>query len=82
MLMSLDLKIVSPAKVEYTGNVERVVVPGMSGMFEILTDHAPIISALEPGTVAYTDAEGEHDMKVASGFVEVQKNKVTVCVEF
>ena len=82
MLMSLDLKIVSPAKVEYKGSVERVVVPGMSGMFEILTDHAPIISALEPGVVAYTDAEGEHDMKVASGFVEVQKNKVTVCVEF
>ena len=42
--MSLDLKIVSPAKVEFNGKVERVVVPGTSGQFEILPNHAPIIS--------------------------------------
>lgn len=41
--MSLNLSIVSPAKVEYKGSVERVVVPGASGEFEILTNHAPII---------------------------------------
>lgn len=79
--MGLDLKIVSPAKVEFCGKVERVVVPGTSGQFEILVGHAPIISSLEPGTVAYTDSEGEHDVRIESGFVEVQKNKVTICVE-
>ena len=80
--MSLDLKIVSPAKVEFNGKVERVVVPGTSGQFEILPKHAPIISSLETGTVTYTDNAGEHEVKVASGFVEVQKNVVTICVEF
>lgn len=79
--MSLDLKIVSPAKVEYEGGIERVVVPGTSGQFEILPNHAPIISSLEAGTITYADAGGEHEMKVAGGFVEVQKNKVIVCVE-
>lgn len=45
--MSLNLKIVSPEKVVYEGAVERVVVPGTSGEFEILVNHAPIISTLE-----------------------------------
>ena len=44
--MSLDLRIVSPEKVEFVGQVDRVVVPGTSGEFEILANHAPIISTL------------------------------------
>ena len=45
--MGLNLKIVSPEKVVFDGAVERVVVPGSLGSFEILTNHAPIISALQ-----------------------------------
>lgn len=41
--MSLNLRIVSPEKVEFVGQVDRVVVPGTSGEFEILANHAPII---------------------------------------
>ena len=47
----LKLKIVSPERVEFEGEVERVKVPGMMGNFEILTDHAPIISSLQKGIV-------------------------------
>lgn len=79
--MSLELNIVSPAKVEYKGSVDRVVVPGTSGDFEILTNHAPIISSLVAGRITYDDANGAHEMMVNRGFVEVQKNKVTICVE-
>ena len=42
----LQLKIVSPEKIEFDGTVESVLVPGAMGQFEILTDHAPIISTL------------------------------------
>ena len=49
----LKLKIVSPERVEYTGEVESVKVPGTQGNFEILTDHAPIISSLQKGVVEY-----------------------------
>lgn len=79
--MGLELKIVSPSRVEFNGSVERVVVPGVNGQFEILPNHAPIISTLEMGKVVYQDSEGLHDISIVRGFVEVQKNKVDVCVE-
>lgn len=79
--MGLELKIVSPAKVEYQGVVKNVIVPGISGQFEILQDHAPIISSLSNGEVVYQDSDGEHVLNVIRGFVEVRKNKVDICVE-
>lgn len=79
--MGLELKIVSPAKVEYQGMVEKVIVSGISGQFEILQDHAPIISSLSNGEVVYQDSDGEHVLNVIRGFVEVRKNKVDICVE-
>ena len=41
--MSMRLKIVSPAKVEFLGDISSVLVPGVNGQFEILKDHSPII---------------------------------------
>ena len=79
--MGLELKIVSPEKVEYEGKVDRVIVPGTVGLFEILENHAPIISTREKGRVIYHDSEGEHELNVSMGFVEVQKNIVNICVE-
>ena len=77
----LQLKIVSPEKVEYDGAVERILVPGTMGQFEILNDHAPIISTLQKGTVEYVNKEGKSSLEIQGGFVEVQKNKVSLCVE-
>ncbi len=77
----LKLKIVSPEKVVFQGEVESVLVPGTLGSFEILTDHAPIISSLEVGKVEYTTPEGKQTMDIQGGFVEVKKNDVSLCVE-
>lgn len=78
----LKLKIVSPEGVAYEGNVESVSVPGSLGQFQILDNHAPIISLLEAGEVIYKDLAGERKVKtVKGGFVEVQQNNVNVCVE-
>ncbi len=73
----LTLKIVSPEKVEFTGEVESVKVPGTQGNFEILTGHAPIISTLQKGVVVYDG----NNLPILGGFVEVQKNEVSLCVE-
>ena len=77
----LNLRIVSPAKVEYDGEVLSVVVPGTMGQFEILNDHAPIISTLQKGVVEYTTQGGKASLDILGGFVEVQKNVVSLCVE-
>ena len=73
----LKLKRVSPERVEFAGEVESVKVPGTMGNFEILTDHAPIISSLQKGTVEY----GAERLDILGGFVAVQKNEVSICVE-
>lgn len=73
----LTLKIVSPERIEFTGNVESVKVPGTKGNFEILSGHAPIISTLQKGVVEY---DGQH-LDILGGFVEVQQNEVSLCVE-
>jgi F-type H+-transporting ATPase subunit epsilon len=77
----LQLKIVSPEKVEYDGAAERILVPGTMGQFEILNDHAPIISTLQKGVVEYVNGEGKTSLEILGGFVEVQKNQVSLCVE-
>ena len=77
----LQLMIVSPEKVEYDGAAERILVPGTMGQFEILNDHAPIISTLQKGTVEYVNKEGKTSLEIQGGFVEVQKNQVSLCVE-
>ena len=80
--MSLKLKIVSPERIEFEGEVKRVVVPGMLGQFEILVNHAPIISSLVKGRVEYLQTGGEQStLDIIGGFVEVQKNVVSLCVE-
>jgi F-type H+-transporting ATPase subunit epsilon len=77
----LKLKIVSPERVEFDGEVTSVLVPGSMGQFEILTNHAPIISSLGKGAVVYATKDGKQQLLVSGGFVQVQKNEVNLCVE-
>lgn len=78
----LRLKIISPEKRIFDGEVNRVTVPGTLGEFEILVNHAPIISSLEFGKVSYEIVTGElKQLEIESGFVEVQKNVISLCVE-
>ena len=77
----LRLRIVSPEKVMFHGEVESVLVPGMVGPFEILNDHAPIISTLTKGRVEYTEKDDKKQFDIEGGFVEVKRNEVNLCVE-
>lgn len=77
----LKLKIVSPERIEFEGETSDVKVPGTMGNFEILDNHAPIISSLQKGIVEYTTAEGVHQLPITGGFVSVLKNEVSLCVE-
>lgn len=77
----LKLKIVSPERIEFEGAVESVLVPGTLGQFEILNNHAPIVSSLSKGIVEYKSADGKHSVEISAGFVSVKQNNVNVCVE-
>ena len=77
----LRLKIVSPEKILFNGEVTMVKVPGVLGEFEILNNHAPIVSALQKGIVEYETKDGRTQIAVVGGFVEVLKNNVSLCVE-
>ena len=79
--MSLKLRIVSPEKIIFVGDVDSVIVPGMSGEFQILPNHAPLISSLEPGRVVYDCSDGRKELNISGGFAEVQNNNVSLCVE-
>lgn len=77
----LTLKIISPEKTIYDGPCVSVKVPGTQGEFEVLNDHAPIISSLETGKVEYVTGSGKHTLEIEGGFVSVRRNEVNVCVE-
>ena len=77
----LTLRIVSPERIVFTGEVDSVMVPGSVGPFEILNNHAPIISTLVEGKVEYTVKGVKTELQIVGGFVEVKKNNVDLCVE-
>ena len=77
----MDLEIVSPEKIIYSGKAESVTLPGLNGSFTILDRHAPIISALKKGVVSYSIDGKNEEIITNGGFVEVKKNNVSVCIE-
>ena len=50
-MKELQLEIITPSKTGYTGNIVSVIVPGTKGNFQVLYNHAPIISSLEIGEI-------------------------------
>ena len=73
----------APEKKLYSGEVYGVQMPGISGSFEVLDRHAPLISALKPGRLKILKDKQNHlaNFDIQAGFVEVLNNKVTVLVE-
>ena len=77
----LKLRIISPEKMIFEGEVESVTLPGTSGSFTVLNNHAPIITSLEKGKIIYRGTNGSYESMISSGFAEVKDNILSVCVE-
>ena len=75
------LEIISPEKVLLHRTVRSVELPGTLGRFEVLRDHAPVISSLQRGEIVFTVGEKTGRVKISSGFAEICANHVTACVE-
>jgi len=73
----MTLEILTPDKKVFEGEVTAVTVPGTMGSFQILKDHAPIISTLEDGPVIIkSKTTDEETFIIKGGVVEVLKNKI------
>lgn len=75
------LEIISPDKMIFQGEVDSMQLPGTSGSFGILNNHAPIIATLKAGVVKVQQNGSEKEFEVAGGVVEVIQNKVIVLSE-
>lgn len=76
----LQLNIISAEKTVFSGKVASVVIPGVSGKFGVLPDHAPLISPLMEGQIVYVIKGEEQIIDVKGGIAEVIQNIVTICV--
>ena len=79
----MNLEILTPEKKMFNGEVYGVQMPGISGSFEVLENHAPLVSALKSGRLKVIKDKQNHlaYFDIQAGFVEVLGNKVTVLVE-
>lgn len=78
----MNLIVLTPEKEIYLGQITSVKVPGISGQFEILNNHAPIVAALGQGDVRILDAKGDKKIfTIKKGFIEVLKNEVSLLVQ-
>ena len=78
----MKMEIITPDKKLFEGDASLVRVPGTNGSFEILKNHAPIISTLEPGQVKIkTSAGDEKFFDIGGGIIEVKNNKITILAE-
>ena len=75
------LEILSAEEKIFSGEEESVILPGSSGQFQILNNHAPIISSLKKGEIIYKENSKDNTLAVNGGIVEVLDNKVSALIE-
>ena len=75
------LEIVSPEATLFAGDVTSVTVPGINGEFQMLKDHAPIVSLLQEGKVKISGNISLEREYASSGTIELKNNKVIVLAD-
>ena len=78
----MHLEIITPQKTVYSGEADRVKLPGVKGQFELLNNHAPIISTLTKGSIRIIKGKEEPVFyAVEGGIAECKSNKIIVLTE-
>jgi F-type H+-transporting ATPase subunit epsilon len=78
----MELEIMTPEKNVFKGEVNSVLLPGITGKFEVLNGHAPIISSLQKGKIRVINAENKtENFNIQGGVIEIQNNKIIVLAE-
>ena len=78
----MKVEILTLEKILLSEEVKSVIVPGKSGQFEILNNHAPVISLLNEGDIKVTYMNDEKKkIHILAGSVEMSNNKITILAE-
>jgi len=78
----MRIEIVTPDKRIFEGDIKSVRVPGKKGSFQVLKDHAPIVSTLDDGPVILVDPEGKETIfEISGGVIEVKANKIILLAD-
>ena len=78
----MRIEIVTPDTKIFEGEIRSVRVPGKKGSFQVLKDHAPIISTLESGSVILVDPDGKETIfEIDGGVIEVKANKMILLAD-
>ncbi len=77
-----QIEIVTPQKLYFSGEIESVTAPGDKGQFQVLRNHAPLLSSLTKGKVKLALADrSEQSFTITDGFFEVSNNKAILLTE-
>lgn len=78
----MRLEVITPDKQLFEGDINLIQVPGTKGSFEVLRNHAPIISTLDKGIVRIVKENNmETEIDIISGVIEVNQNKIIILAE-
>ena len=78
----MKIEIITPDRTIFSGEVRSVRVPGRKGSFQVLKDHAPIISTLDAGSVIMADDQGtEVRFEITGGVIEVKRNRIILLAD-
>jgi len=77
----MHLEIITPDKKVFDGDVSVVTFPGTDGSFQVMNNHAPLVSILRDGMVEYKVSGTRTQVHITGGVVEVLKNKVIVLAD-
>jgi F-type H+-transporting ATPase subunit epsilon len=81
-MAAFHFELVAPDKLQFSGPVESVLVPGSDGDFVVLRDHAPVMTSLRPGVVAIEEAGGKTSRYfVRGGFADVNPGGLILLAE-
>ncbi len=77
----MHLEILTPEKKIFEGDVTLATFPGADGSFQVMDNHAPLISLLKEGTVEYKGKDVNENLKISGGVVEVLGNKTILLAD-
>jgi F-type H+-transporting ATPase subunit epsilon len=76
--MSLNVRVITPDKVVWDASADEIILPSSTGQLGILTDHAPLLTALDIGVMRLKNGSDWTSIVLMEGFAEVEGNKVTI----